>query len=150
MPAHRLLPDTVTLQRWLAEGLTHAQIADRIYNLTGQRVARSTVSSAIHRAALSSPGNRYSDELPWRVKTQHQKEYPARMLRLVGRRRAGLDLDDEENQRLDSWLSRLEADRAVVGYDLDSTFGFYYIDKDDPRDGHEGIPIRRQTVRVIA
>lgn len=149
MPAHRLLPDNATLKHWVeGEGLTHQQIADRVYAQTGNRVARATVSAALHRAGLSKTVSRYSEEIPWRVKIEHIKEYPARMLRTLGRRRAGLPLSDVENTRLDAWLEKMERDHAVVGYDPESAFGFYYIEKDDERDGLDGIPIRRQTITV--
>lgn len=149
MPAHRLLPDNATLKRWVEdEGLTHQQIADRVYAETGNRVARATVSAALHRAGLSKPVSRYTDEIPWRVKVEHIKEYPARMLRTLGRRRAGLPLTELENTRLDAWLAKLERDHAVIGYAPDSIYGFYYIEKDDKTDGLDGIPIRRQTIKV--
>jgi hypothetical protein len=149
MPAHRLLPDNGTLRHWVEdEGLTHQQIADRIYTTTGQRVSRTTVSAALSRAGISKPTMRYRDELPWRVHIDHIKEYPARMLRLLGRRRAGLPLNPVETDRLDAWLQKLEDDHAVVAYDPTSPYGFYYIEKDDRLDGLDGIPIRRQTVSV--
>lgn len=150
MPAHRILPDNATLRHWVEdEGLTHQQVADRVYAQTGQRVARATVSAALHRAGMSKPNARYSDEIPWRVKIEHVKEYPARMLRLLGRRRAGLPLNDTENIRLDAWLDKLERDHAVIGYAPDSVYGFYYIEKDDKTDGKDGIPIRRKTITVV-
>jgi len=149
MPAHRLLPDNGTLRHWVQdEGLTHQQIADRIYTTTGDRVSRTTVSAALSRAGISKPTMRYRDELPWRVKVEHIKEYPARMLRLLGRRRANLPLNEQEDERLDAWLTKLEEDHAVVAYDPDSPYGFYYIEKDDETDGLDGIPIRRHTVKV--
>lgn len=149
MPAVRLLPDTVTLRQWVEdEHLTHQQIADRVFAQTGWPVSRSSVSAALSRAGISANGPRYREELPWRVKMEHIREYPARMLRLLGRRRAGQDMTDEENRRLDAWLAMLEKDHAVVAYDPESEFGFYYIEKDGRSDGHNGIPIRRQTVRV--
>lgn len=150
MGAPRVLPDTATLRHWLQDdGLTHQQIADRIYMTTGERVSRSSVSAALHRAGISKPTARYSQEIPWRVKVEHIKEYPARMLRILGKRRAGGELTDLENQRLDAWLKKLEDDHAVVGYDPNSTFGFYYIEKDDRTDGADGIPIRRQQIEVV-
>jgi hypothetical protein len=102
----------------------------------------------MHRAGLSATASRYREELPWRVKVEHITEYPARMLRLLGRRRAGGDLTAEEGKRLDSWLAQLEAEHAVVAYDPESKFGFYYIEKNDETDGKDGIPIHRQTVKV--
>lgn len=149
MPAHKLLPDIQTLRHWIEdEGLTHQQVADRVFQQTGHAVSRSTVSAALHRAGLSANGARYREELPWRVKMEHIAEYPARMLRLLGRRRSGGELSEDENKRLDSWLSQLEAEHAVVGYDPNSKFGFYYIEKDDKTDGKDGIPIRVQTITI--
>jgi hypothetical protein len=149
MPAHKLLPDIQTLQHWIEdEGLTHQQIADRVFQQTGHPVSRSTVSAALHRAGLSANGARYREELPWRVKMEHIAEYPARMLRLLGRRRAGGEMTEDENKRLDSWLAQLEAEHAVVAYDASSRFGFYYIEKDDSIDGKDGIPIRIKMVHI--
>lgn len=149
MPAHRLLPDTATLRHWVEdEGMTHQQIADRVFRETGQPVSRSSVSAALSRAGISATGNRYHEEIPWRVKVEHIREYPARMLRLLGRRRSGQTLTENESKRLDSWLQMLEDDHAVVAYDPNSRFGFYYIEKNDRTDGLNGIPIRLQTVVV--
>lgn len=148
MPAVRLLPDNNTLQRWVEEGLTHQQIADRVFQQTGNTVSRSTVSAALHRAGLTEPAPRYKDELPWHVKVQHITEYPARMLRLLGRRRLGDELNETDEKRLDSWLKQLEDQHAVVAYDPDSRYGFYYVEKDDKTDGRDGIPIRVQVVKV--
>jgi hypothetical protein len=148
MPAIRLLPDKNTLQRWLAEGLTHQQMADRVHRETGNKVSRSSVSAAIHRHGLSTDQRRYSETLPWRVKVAHIREYPARMLRLLGRRLADGGLNSEESRRLDSWLSMLEAEHAVVGYDPNSPQGFYYVEKNDRTDGLNGMPIRVQEIKV--
>lgn len=149
MPAPRILPDNRTLRHWVEdEGLTHQQIADRVLATTGHSVSRSSVSAALSRAGISATQPRHKECLPWRVKIDHIREYPARMLRVLGRRRAGLPLSERENKRLDAWLQQLSDDHAVVGYDPDSKFGFYYIDKDDAVDGLDGIPIRRQMVSV--
>lgn len=144
----RQLPDNATLKRWVDEGLTHQQIADRVFARTGIAVSRTSVSAAIHRAGLSQDAPRYTQEIPWRVKTGHLKEYPLRMLRLLGRRRRGDTLNADETKRLDSWLKKLDEEHAVVGYDPDSRFGVYYVEKDDDTDGKDGIPVRVQLVKV--
>jgi hypothetical protein len=118
-----------------------------VFRDTGHPVSRSSVSAALHRAGISGNQSRYREELPWRVKVQHIREYPARMLRLLGRRRSGQELTEAENKRLDAWLRQLEDNNAVVGYDPNSKFGFYYIDKQE-HDGVNGIPIRLQTIAV--
>ena len=71
------------------------------------------------------------------------------MLRLLGRRRAGLALTGVEEERLSAWLVKLDNDHAVVGYAPDSKFGFYLIEKDDEHDGLDGIPIRRQPITLL-
>ncbi len=148
MAAERILPDNATLQRWIQdEGLTHQQIADRVYLTTGERVTRSSISAALSRAGLSKNTLRYNEEIPWRVSVGHIVEYPARMLRLLGRQRNGLTISDNEAGRLESWLEKLEADNAVVGYDPDSQYGFYYVEK-EPGEGANGVPIRVQRIHI--
>jgi hypothetical protein len=88
---------------------------------------------------------RYKEELPWRVKGEHLTQYQARMLRLLGRRRAGSELTDEEDARLDSWMESLEENKWVVGYAPDDG-GFIYVDADEVGDGSDGIPIRRRSI----
>lgn len=145
MAAPRLLPPTSELARLVADGLTHQQIADRIEQATGVRVSRSTISAALSRAGLSATGNRYRAEIPWRVKGEHLTQYPARMLRLLGRRNGGQDLPDDEQERLDAWLEALEEKGLVVAY-APETKGFIYVHADEIHDGLNGIPIR---VRII-
>lgn len=144
MPARQILPDKNTLQHWIEdEGLTHQQCADRIYELTGERVGRSAISVAIHRYGLSKDGSRYADYIPWRVSMYHVRAYPLRMLRLMGRRdtKGPEHLNDKETAMLDAWLKMLKDENAIVGYDPDDDQGVHYIDaqyKD-----HDGLaPIR--------
>lgn len=145
MPARRILPDDKTLKRWVDLGMTHADIAEEVQRITGEQVSRSSVSAALSRAGLTRPTSRYTDELPWRVKVSHVTQYPARMLRLLGRRRAGLDLTEAEDDRLDSWLETLEDDGLVVAYCPDKS-GFLYVEANEVGDGAGGIPIRRRTI----
>ena len=145
MPAPRVLPPTDVLLRFVDQGLTHQEIADHLHQTLGVSVSRSTVSAALSRAGVSRGTMRYREELPWRVKGEHLTQYQARMLRLLGRRRAGSELTDEEDARLDSWMESLEENKWVVGYAPDNG-GFIYIDADEVNDGSDGIPIRRRTI----
>lgn len=145
MSRPRIVPDVGTLVHWVEdEGLTHEQIADRIFETTGQRPARTTVSVALSRAGKSEPRRRFKEEIPWRLKGADIKAYPVRMLRLLGHRRAGDELNSDENKRLDSWLATLEREGAVVAWDPDSTPSVFYVDR-EPGDLTE-IPIRVQRV----
>jgi hypothetical protein len=138
MPA-RLLPDKTKLRSLVDAGLTHQQIADWINENMGLDVKRSTIASAISRAGLSEATARYKEELPWRVRQEHLKHYAPRMLRLLGRRRAGLPLTEDQNQRLDSWINQLKSDSAVVVYIPDTEEGFHYV---GGTWDHPDVPIR--------
>ena len=146
MAKPRILPSNDVLAHWIQdEGLTHQQVCDRIEATTGVRPARSSVSVAMARAGLSPHRPRFSDEVPWRLKGKDLRAYPVRMLRLLGHRRLGDPMSDEENNRLDSWLEMLEREQAVVAWDPDADPAVFYIDA-EPGDGADGIPIRRQRV----
>lgn len=137
MPA-RLLPTPAELKKLLDSGLTHAEIAEQVSRQTGRTIRRSTVSSAIHRAGLSGRAKLYDEEIPWKVKEQHLTAYPARMLRLLGRRRAGIQNSAEQDQRLDAWLDQLRREHAVVAYVPETDQGFWYVSGDFTE---AGIPI---------
>ena len=119
--------------------MTHADIARRVTRETGYPVSRSTVSAALHRAGNASPSKKYPEEIPWRVKDEHQNHYAVRMLRLLGRRRKGIANSAESDARLDTWLRQLRDAGAVVTYVQDTEDGFFYVVGDPDR---EGIPVR--------
>lgn len=144
MAAPRILPPTAELEKMVDKGMTHQQIADALSKKTGHRVSRSSVSAALSRAGKTQEAPRYANEIPWRVRGEHLTQYPVRMLRLLGRWNAGLDLKDEESARLDSWLASLEEKNLVVGYSPEA--GFLYLEADEVHDGEDGIPIRRRTI----
>jgi hypothetical protein len=144
--APRRLPPTSTLVQLVEEGLTHQEIAERVLSTTGQRVSRSTVSVALSRAGLAKDAMRYKDELPWKVRAEHLTQYPARMLRLLGRRRAQMELNVDEDSRLDAWMESLEEHNLIVAY-APENIGFIYVDPDEIGDGSGGVPIRRRTIQ---
>lgn len=146
MPPTRVIPDATTLRRLVANGRTHQEIAEMVYETTGVPVTRGAVSSAISRAGLSTPGKRYETTLPWRVKIEHSKHYAARMLRLLGRRLEGSPLHPADEARLDSWLHRLDSEGAVVAYVPETEDGFHYMDP--PEGWDEEVPIIRQEIRL--
>ncbi len=132
------------LQKLVDQGMTHSEIAQHLEAKLGHKVARSSVSASLSRAGKTSEGTRYTQEIPWRVKGEHLLQYPARMLRLLGRRNLGLPLSDEQSHRLDNWLANLREKNLVVAYS--ESVGLIYVDADEVHDGHEGIPIRRRTI----
>ena len=134
MPA-KILPDRDELKKMLDRGMTHAEIAAFVSQQTGHHVRRSTVSAAVHRAGLSGQAKRYADTIPWTVRQEHLTAYPARMLRLLGRRRAGLQNSTEQDARLDSWLETLRENAAVVAYVPDTEQGWWYVPGAPTKDG---------------
>ena len=137
MPS-KILPPKDELKKLLEAGLTHKEIALAVSKATGVPVSRSTVSAAVHRAGLSEPNKKYNDEIPWTLKEEHMTHYAARMLRLLGRRRRGIQNSQEMDERLDSWLNMLREEHAVVTYLPNTRDGFFYVDGDFNKDG---IPI---------
>lgn len=127
------------------QGMTHQQIADQVTRETGYKVSRSTVSAALHRAGQSSPAKRYPEVMPWTVHEQHQTHYAARMLRLLGRRRRGIQNSAEADARLDSWLDQLAANQAVVTYVPDTVDGFFYVTGEPYM---EGVPVLADPAEV--
>lgn len=140
MPAIRILPSDSILAKWrVEEGLTLRQIQSRIRD-TGVEVSVGSIASALSRAGLTDR-KRYEEEIPWNpIKIEHNKHYALVMLRLLGRRRAGNDMSQEDSDRLDSWLDKLEEQQATVTYVYDSPDGFYYVPR-LPEDNPD-IPVR--------
>jgi hypothetical protein len=122
-------------------GMTHREIAEEVSRRTGMSVSRSSVSAALFRAGEASNAKRYVEEIPWTVKEEHQTHYAARMLRLLGRRRKGIQNSAESDARLDAWLRQLEKADAVVIYVPDTEDGFFYV-RGEP--DIEGIPVMRE------
>lgn len=137
----KILPPVSELRAMVESGLTHQQIADVLTRETGYHVSRSAISVALHRANETKPAKKYEAEIPWRVREDHQTHYAARMLRLLGRRRAGVTNSEESDKRLDSWLTMLREAGAVVTYVPDTPDGFYYT---PGQPGRDGIPILRE------
>lgn len=126
MPAKRYLPSDSTLVEW-AKTMTHQQIADRVYEDTGYKVARSTVSAALSRAG-ETDRIRYDKYIPWKpIKIEHNHHYALTMLRFMARQEQGEVLTAENERRLASWKQRMTDDEAVVVYEPNSPDGFYYV-----------------------
>lgn len=125
------------------QGMTHAEIAAEVSRQTGYPVGRSTISAALHRAGKASPAKKYPREIPWDTTGQHNMHYAARMLRLLGRRNAGVRNSVEADAKLDAWLAKLEDAKAVVVYVPDTEEGFFYVQE---KPDVPGIPVKKDFV----
>jgi len=148
MAPPKYTPDATTFRQWLAEGLTHQQMADRVYEQTGHRVTRAAVTVALMGYGLTSTKPRYKETIPWRVKVEHAKTYPIRMLRLLGKRRAGVDIPEDDERLLDTWLDHLATEELIVAYDPDDDLGVHYVDASFRDHDDIGIPIRKKTIHL--
>lgn len=128
MAAPRRIPSESILAKWAnEEGLTHAQIVDRIERETGYRPSRSTISAALSRAGFTNRV-RYDDVIPWkRISIDHNSHYALTMLRIAARLKHGLQVKPRDLSRFQAWKEQLDAADAVVTYVYDSPEGFYYV-----------------------
>lgn len=106
--------------------MTHDQIAERVFDETGIKVSRSSVSAAFTRAGKTNRV-RYEEEIPWNVSNKHNHHYMLAMLRVKARINRGLPVTDEQKQRYESWEAMLKKQRLKVVYDRESEDGFYYL-----------------------
>lgn len=140
------VPGKDVLRRWKDAGLTQVEMVDRIEQEFGQQVTRSAVANAMARYGLAEEAPRYNDHVPWRVGALHVTAHPIRMLRLLGRRDTGGELNPREQKMLDSWLSELAERKLIVAYCPDDVRGLYYISSKH-KDHKKPIPVRRKALK---
>lgn len=135
---------------WVDQGLSRKQIVDLYRQETGETLTLPAVSVAVRRFNLPTRGNRWKDLIPWRVSIAHQDATEVKLLRMAGRRRAGLTLPAADESRLDFWLAKLKQNgRPVVAYYPDTKDGFTYHAR-VPEDGDgEWDLIRRPEVQEL-
>jgi hypothetical protein len=137
-------------KRWVDEGLSRKEIVELFAKETGTTITVQAVSMAVDRYDLPKRRNRWDDLLPWRIDGKHRDAKEAKLLRLAGRRRAGLSNPPDFETWLDGWLEELkEAGRPVVAYYPDTEDGFHYHPR-VPEDGDgEWDLIRRPEVQKV-
>lgn len=142
-----ITPDKTTLRRYLEQGMTHDEIRIEWERVSGHRVTRQGIAAAAVRHGLAGTKPRYPEHVPWRLKEEHTRAYPARMLRLLGRRDTGGSLNDKEAKLLDSWLASMAENDLIVAYDPDDEQGLHYVDSSF-KDHDDPIPVLRRRIRL--
>src|SRR5688500_3359250 len=104
MTGRQQLPDRTTLAAWVAEDLSYREMADRLYETTGQVVTIQAFAQALKRYGLIKEPRqvRHDDLLPWVVTPRHTRLVGAKMLRLEARRRKGMPVSEKDVGRLES------------------------------------------------
>ncbi|MDN3268279.1 hypothetical protein [Streptomyces sp. MA15] len=146
MPKRKIV-DEGEVVRWFEEGWTYQQMIDEYRRKYGIETVSSMWGNFRYRKGLSRRIARDDDLIPWAVKPEHRHQYPLAMLRVEGRRRAGMDLDGNAARRLESWTRTLAEENAVVHYDPDTEEGFFYVPREPQDDDLIRRPRRKTTLR---
>lgn len=130
MPAIKKLPDSATLRRLRASGLTQKDIA-KSYG-----VSDSAVWKALMRAGYAEPQATYKDILPWDIADEHKTTAVMDRFRSLVKQQNGGVLRREDEVLLNRWLHDLEVNGLVVNYHPEAPAnsastkgGFYYVPK---------------------
>lgn len=128
--------------RWFEEGRTYQWMSDEYLRKYGIERSIASWGNFRRRRGLEHRIVRDDALIPWQIKEEHRWAYPVTMLRAEGRRRAGLELTENAQARLDSWKANLAEEGVVVHYDPDTEEGFFYV---APRKGVDTDLIRQPT-----
>lgn len=88
---------------------------------------------------MDEPTPSDGDLIPWQVKVDHRWAYPVVMLATEKKRRAGVAVPEDLQERLESWLAMMLVEDYVVAYDATTDDGFSYV----PREPGDSDLIRR-------
>ncbi|AFU62008.1 putative repressor [Streptomyces phage phiHau3] len=132
MPAKEI-QDEQEVIRWFEEGWSYQEMTEEYQRKYNIEMKPSAWGNFRYRKGLDRRIARDDELIPWAVERKHRSLYPLMMLRLEGRRRAGLPNDEEKTKRLESWKQMLEEENAVVHYDPDTVDGFFYVPR-EPKD----------------
>jgi hypothetical protein len=141
--AERVLPDKNTLEHWHEEGLTHQEMANRFYALTGHRCTRQAFRNACGRYGLTR--NYSHDEwLPADLRREHQRLYDTEMIRRWSARKQGKKYDAKEEQRINAWLQNLRDAGAILVYKRDTMQGWWPVHREPTDDPNVPVRVEQQ------
>ena len=114
-------PDKATLER-LVQTHTDDEIA-RMYGRTRTAIHywRERFDLGPRRPTVRMS---HKDYLPWTVRSEHARDYAARMLRLCSAFDQGAELTETELRQRQRFLDYLDEHQVVVDYDPDRGFGW--------------------------
>ena len=121
------IQDEQEVVRWFEEGRTYAWMSEQYREKYHIETVPSLWGNFRRRRGLSRRITRNDDLIPWEVRREHRWAWPINMLRQEARRRAGVELTDEQNQRVDAWLRGMKDDGTVLHYEPDTDQGWFYV-----------------------
>lgn len=136
--------------RWFEEGKTYQEMQDIYLKKYNIETVPSMWGNFRRRRGLSRRIARNDELIPWHVKPEHRWAYPVAMLRAEARRRAGFELNEATQQRLNSWLRTLDEENLVVHYDPDTEDGFFYVPREATDTDIIRQPQQKTTLRKAA
>jgi hypothetical protein len=110
-------------EQMLRSDRTQREVADHF------GVTQAAVSAAIRRGVIKHEYDHLAKgrAMPWKVRTEHQNHYLARMLRAYHRRQQGLTSAAPWEYGLGNFLRAVERDNFVVTYEPDTDQGFFRV-----------------------
>lgn len=142
--------DEQEVVRWFNEGRTYQWMCETYLEKYNIETVPSLWGNFRRRRGLTRRITRNDDLIPWFVKEEHRWAYPLAMLRVEGRRRAGRELRDVDEHRLESFLAKLAEENAVVHYDPDTEEGFFLVPRGAQDDDIIRRPAQKTTMRPAA
>lgn len=127
------VPNVDEVVRWIKDGKKLTWIVDEIKRKYGIEVGYSTIVDIRRRSGLPPRIGRHDELIPWRVELRHRHRMAPKMLRALGRRRAGESNGVTVEEELDRWLvaraeSSAEApEGTVVHYEPSTDQGWWYV-----------------------
>lgn len=108
------LPSGAELYAMTMKGMTQKEIAE-LYGSTEHSVWRKLTA---YRRGPSKIQRTHTDVIPWKgILKKHDNLFPAKMLRALGRRNHGDELDYITERELNLWLKSLDDQKVVIDYD---------------------------------
>lgn len=149
MPASKIVDQQEVLD-WFEQGKTYAWMQEEYRRKYNIETVPSMWGNFRRRHGLSRRLERNDDLIPWAVLREHRWAYPLMMLRTEARRRAGLEVAESMQGRLDAWLKQMEEDDTVIHYDPDTVDGFHYVKRRTKDTDLIRVPDRKTTTRKNA
>lgn len=149
MPASKI-QDEQEVIRWFEEGRTYQWMIEEYRRKYNIETVPSMWGNFRRRRGLDRRLERNDELIPWAVEKRHRWAYPLMMLRTEARRRAGLEVAESMQHRLDLWLAKMEVDNTVVYYDPETEEGFHYVARRKTDTDLIRQPKRKTTTRLSA